>query len=90
MNDMKPKQEVIWNDVEVSHNGVVLDEVQSVSMTFKLPLKIMRCRHCMYSYKHTYGKMYYCRKRYSRRTAYGHAKIKMNDRACVMFLDSRI
>ncbi len=45
----------------------------------------MTCRSCEYRYKHEYGKMFYCSKRKSNKTSYGHVKIKAGDSACLMY-----
>jgi hypothetical protein len=50
-----------------------------------LPKPKYRCRNCIHSYKHNYGKMYYCEMQRDVRTSYGHTKIKMNSHACELF-----
>lgn len=48
------------------------------------------CRGCKSIYRHEYGKMLYCNKRYDPRTTYGNKKIRAGDSACLMFEPRRI
>jgi len=44
-----------------------------------------RCRTCTYIYNHQYGKMKYCKLKTDKKTSYGHAKVRSNDRACELY-----
>jgi hypothetical protein len=78
---------ILWPNVEVWVGEEKIEGIIGLTFTEEVktlhPLK--RCRQCQYSYKHQYGKMYYCSQKKSNRTAYGHARIKMNSLACGLF-----
>lgn len=59
-------------------------------MMFDIEIKVkekpkITCRSCKFRYKHQYGKMFYCRLRFKKGTAYGNMKVKAGDAACELY-----